>query len=425
LKYIISQRTERKMVDSEGEGNSDEHHQRTAPPDKSRDGATEALQENSSDIDVVVKAIQGDLKLDDGGDFEDEETIDGAPVADLLSSCDDPPVSEQPPKSTTCEDWTVEKICEGLKTGKFKNIIVFTGAGISTSAGIPDFRTPGTGLYDNLQAYDLSEPEDIFNLSFFRNNPKPFYTLAKELMPGKYAPTITHHFIAMLQEKGILRQYFTQNIDGLDKLAGISDDKLVQVHGNFDSGYCTFCEEKVDQSLINEAMEKGEPLKCPDCNLGWVKPDITFFGEALPDKFMNLFGDFDLFNECDLIIIIGTSLQVGPSNRIPKLVNKKCPRLLINREPSGGVTNECERWLDMINSEDGYLWYEDHERELFRMIEASQGEAKPSRDAFLKSDADDGCLILAEALGVKEELQKRFSEKKLNFYSSNELKDLV
>jgi len=100
------------------------------------------------------------------------------------------------------EDWTVSKICEDLKNGRFKNIVVFTGAGISTSAGIPDFRTPGTGLYDNLQAYNLDEPEDIFSLDFFKTNPKPFYTLAKEIMPGNFSPTISHHFIAMLEEKG-------------------------------------------------------------------------------------------------------------------------------------------------------------------------------------------------------------------------------
>ena len=74
---------------------------------------------------------------------------------------------------------------------------------------ILDFRTPGTGLYDNLQAYDLNEPEDIFDLDFFKINPKPFYTLAKEIMPGKFFPTISHHFIAMLEEKG--NSFFYQN----------------------------------------------------------------------------------------------------------------------------------------------------------------------------------------------------------------------
>ena len=73
-----------------------------------------------------------------------------------------------------------------------------------TTVFILDFRTPGTGLYDNLQTYNLDQPEDIFALDFFKVNPKPFYTLAKEIMPGKFSPTIGHHFIAMLEEKGNL-----------------------------------------------------------------------------------------------------------------------------------------------------------------------------------------------------------------------------
>jgi len=287
------------------------------------------------------------------------------------------------------EDWTVSKICDELKNGRFKNIVVFTGAGISTASGIPDFRTPGTGLYDNLQAYDLDEPEDIFDIFFFRQNPKPFYTLAKEIMPGKFAPTITHHFIAMLEEKGILSQYFTQNIDGLDKLAGISDEKLVQVHGSFDSNHCCVCEQSVSQDLVNEAMLDGEPLECPHCTINgdtnWIKPDITFFGEALPEKYSKAMSS-DVLEECDLLIIIGTSLKVGPSNMIPHWVPKNCPRLLINREPTDGK----------------FQWIEDQER---------SSTPTPSRDAFLKSDADVGSLRLAEALGIKKELEERFIEK--------------
>ena len=85
------------------------------------------------------------------------------------------------------------------------------GAGISVSAGIPDFRTPGTGLYDNLQKYDLPHPTAVFELDYFRENPSPFYLLAKELYPGQYPPTPTHHFIHLLHKKGILLRCFSQN----------------------------------------------------------------------------------------------------------------------------------------------------------------------------------------------------------------------
>ena len=78
-------------------------------------------------------------------------------------------------------------------------------------------RTPGTGLYDNLQQYNLTSATDIFDITFFPHNPKPFFTLAKELYPGKYQPNIVHWFIRLLEQKGVLLRNYTQNIDGLER----------------------------------------------------------------------------------------------------------------------------------------------------------------------------------------------------------------
>src|SRR6266496_3375033 len=102
-----------------------------------------------------------------------------------------------------------------------------TGAGVSTSAGIPDFRSPDTGLYANLARLNLPFAEAVFDISYFRNNPLPFYTLAQELYPGKYRPTITHSFIRLLQDKGHLLKLFTQNIDCLEREAGVHDEYIV------------------------------------------------------------------------------------------------------------------------------------------------------------------------------------------------------
>ena len=108
-----------------------------------------------------------------------------------------------------------------------------TGAGISTSAGIPDFRSPDTGLYANLARLDLPYAEAVFDIGYFRKNPLPFYTLAQELYPGKYRPTITHSFINLLNKKGLLMQLFTQNIDCLEREAGVPDELIIEAHGSF------------------------------------------------------------------------------------------------------------------------------------------------------------------------------------------------
>ena len=113
------------------------------------------------------------------------------------------------------------------------------GAGLSVHSGIPDFRTPGTGIYDNLKKYNLPYPEAIFDISYFRYVPEPFYTWAREFFPGiNYHPNRAHNFIKALEDQGKLLRFFTQNIDGLELLAGISQDKLVFAHGSFTGAAC-------------------------------------------------------------------------------------------------------------------------------------------------------------------------------------------
>merc|ERR1719240_2509782 len=91
------------------------------------------------------------------------------------------------PREKMLESFDVEGIARYIAEKECKRVVVMCGAGISTSAGIPDFRTPGTGLYDNLQKYELPRPETIFELDFFRKNPAAFYDLLRELWPGSFA----------------------------------------------------------------------------------------------------------------------------------------------------------------------------------------------------------------------------------------------
>jgi len=262
-------------------------------------------------------------------------------------------------------------IVDYIKAGKAKNIIVMAGAGISTSAGIPDFRTPGTGLYDNLQKYDLPYPTAVFDIGYFTENPKPFFTLAKELYPGSFKPTISHYFVKLLEQKNLLLRHFTQNIDTLEREAKISNDKIVEAHGAFHTGHCVTCRKEYSQEWIKDIVFKDDIPTCqlPKCG-GYVKPDIVFFGESLPERFFDcMMSDFP---ECDLLIIIGTSLTVQPFASLTERVGQECPRLLINMEKAGS----------------GFMF----------------GKSGNFRDVALLGDCDSSCRSLAQKLGWEKEL---------------------
>ena len=115
------------------------------------------------------------------------------------------------------------------------------GAGISTASGIPDFRSPGTGLYYNTSKYNVKNPTDVFDLKHFNNNPHPFLDIIRDFIKSEKRPNIIHSFCKMLQTRGLLLRMYTQNIDGLEKKCGISSSKLVEAHGTLDSASCCKC----------------------------------------------------------------------------------------------------------------------------------------------------------------------------------------
>lgn len=218
-----------------------------------------------------------------------------------------------------------------MKLGRCKNVVVVAGAGISTASGIPDFRTPGTGLYANLKKYSIPYPEAIFNIEYFSNDPRPFFSLAKELYPGSHRPNYIHYFIRMLHHKGLLLRMYTQNIDGLEKLCGIPDEKLVEAHGSFATASCHLCYSPFPAQEAKSAIMSDNTPVCTFC-AGTVKPDIVFFGEDLPAKYFLHSKDFP---KTDLLIIMGTSLQIEPFASLVNTVRSNVPRLLLNRDPVG------------------------------------------------------------------------------------------
>lgn len=148
---------------------------------------------------------------------------------------------------------------------KAENIIVLTGAGISTSLGIPDFRSKDTGLYSQLEHLGLSDPQEVFDISIFREDPSIFYSVAKDILPSakKFSPT--HAFIRLLQDKGKLLTNFTQNIDNLEGHAGILPSKLIQCHGSFATATCVECKYKVKCDEIYQDLKAGRVARCDRC----------------------------------------------------------------------------------------------------------------------------------------------------------------
>jgi len=225
----------------------------------------------------------------------------------------------------------IEKIAQVVD--QCQSIVVMAGAGLSTASGIPDFRSPNTGMYANLKKFNLPYPEAIFEIDYFRQDPRPFNTWAKEFFPGvNYLPNKGHYFLKVLQDKGKLSKYYTQNIDGLEKLAGLKEAKVVEAHGTFSAAACIQCEAKYDLLELKEKILLDEDAKCKSCG-GWVKPNIVFFGEALPPRF---FDEAELDCEfCDQLICLGTSLEVYPFAGIVDAPKHKTPRLLINYDLVG------------------------------------------------------------------------------------------
>ncbi|SMY25719.1 unnamed protein product [Zymoseptoria tritici ST99CH_1A5] len=273
------------------------------------------------------------------------------------------PLEESIPPSTL-SGRTVDALASYIKSGQCKKVVVMTGAGISTSAGIPDFRSPETGLYANLARLDLPYAEAVFDISYFREKPEPFYTLAHELYPGKFRPTITHSFIKLLHDKGLLLKHFTQNIDTLDREAGVPGDLIIEAHGSFARQSCIECKASYPDDDIRAHINAKTIPRCYECK-GLVKPEIVFFGEQLPAEFFAARG---LPAEADLCMVMGTSLTVQPFASLPGMCRDDTPRVLINQERVGGLGGRSD-------------------------------------DVLILGDCDDGVRKLAEACGWKEELE--------------------
>ena len=223
---------------------------------------------------------------------------------------------------------------------KAKRVVVFTGAGVSTESGIPDFRSPG-GIWTKM------DPED-FTIDRFlaspeaRNKQWRFFTNGNLFKDAR--PNAAHEAIAELERLGRLDCVITQNIDNLHQKAGSKN--VIEFHGNMLCARCMKCRRKYGYEQVLSDLETRLPPRC-ECG-GILKPDAVFFGEAIPQDALKR--SFQEAEDCDLMLVIGTSAQVEPAASLPliakgmnslfrglggiPLPKARCSVVEINREPT-------------------------------------------------------------------------------------------
>eukprot|EP00536_Pseudo-nitzschia_multiseries_P006207 jgi/Psemu1/255190/estExt_Genewise1Plus.C_1290055 len=264
-----------------------------------------------------------------------------------------------------------------------QSIVVLTGAGVSVASGIPDFRSPG-GMYDTLRPELLTaepweqelmerDPTNVVNWDIFQHNSFPYLEVRRPFILGtrnkKWKATIAHRFIELLHLKtnNKLTRIYTQNIDGLQgQCKGLPSEKIVNVHGTISEAQCEACGTSIDFNIFCD-----QPILCTNCGKAQVKPKTVLFGRNLPKEFF-VHSEEDLQN-CDLLVVAGTSLVVSPANSLVYRVPKETIRVVVNNERVGE-----ELGIDY--------------------------GPNPARDYFQKGESDEIFLDLIQELGWLDDL---------------------
>lgn len=210
-----------------------------------------------------------------------------------------------------------------------QHMVGFTGAGISTESGIPDFRSPG-GVWDRYQPVyfeDFLRSEEMRRESWRRK-------LETDKVTTKAQPNSGHFALAELVNRKQMQGIITQNIDGLHQAAGVPDDKIIELHGNSTYAKCLDCERRHELEPILAGFARDETLPtCADCG-GIVKSATISFGQAMPPAAMERAEQLTTF--CDLFIVLGSSLSVYPAAGFPQYAARNGAKLvIINRDPTG------------------------------------------------------------------------------------------
>jgi len=198
--------------------------------------------------------------------------------------------------------------------------VALTGAGISVPSGIPDFRTPGKGLWEKV------DPMEVAHIDAFRRDPERFWSFYRPRLHslGDIDPNRAHEALAELEARGLLEAVITQNIDMLHTRAGC--ERVIEVHGSIRSLSCQGCGEVVPIERSEERFDAEGVARCAACD-GYLKPDVILFGELLPAAAMA--EAEELAARAELMLCIGSSLEVYPVAGLPSLTLARGGRLAI------------------------------------------------------------------------------------------------
>lgn len=219
------------------------------------------------------------------------------------------------------------------------NVMVLTGAGISTESGIPDFRSPG-GIWSRFDA-------SIMTRDKLYDDPEGFYRQAVQMLDffeemKDASPNQAHYVLAEMEKKNIISGIITQNIDGLHLKAG--SERVYEVHGNLREGHCISCGAKISFDFLVGKVRSGSiPPACDSCG-GILRPDIVLFGDELPDCFIKAAEEV---RECDVLLVVGSSLEIVPAASLPSMAKKY---IIVNKDRTHFDGGAYEVWHEKAGS---------------------------------------------------------------------------
>jgi NAD-dependent deacetylase len=229
-----------------------------------------------------------------------------------------------------------ERLAELLRHAKCA--VALTGAGVSVPSGIPDFRSPGSGLWENV------DPMEVAHIDAWRRDPDRFWSFYGDRFVSLFdkQPNDAHMALAELERRGLIRAVITQNVDRLHRRAG--SERVIEVHGSIDYSVCIHCRGRVSLERVMEQLRAdGGAPECPAC-VTPLKPDVVLFGEMLPEPALSEAQALAL--EADLMVCVGSSLEVYPVAGLPAMTRGGGGRIALVTQGPTAYDSDAEVKLD-------------------------------------------------------------------------------